>query len=413
MTVEVIAPEGAPAIHGLDSPHRFYQVLQAPAPLAGMSFPDCAPWNAMATAGFDSVVCLTTDAPQYDPSPLRRLLTVEFQDLYGGAHPDDPQREAGMLRDVVEAVVCELRSGRGVVVHCAGGTGRTGTVIACTLAALGMTEAEVLEYMTTVNAARGQSCGWPESDWQKSQVAAFVPCTAPDVLLLPGLLSDARLWQDQVAGLSAVARVTVADLTGADTMPALAASALRQAPAGRFVVAGLSMGGYVALELLRQAPERVAGLALLDTSARPDTAEATEARKSMMQLAESDFPAVIDTLLPRLVRPASLSDAPLVATIREMAASVGKEAFLRQERAMIARIDSRPFLDRIRCPALVLCGRDDVITPPEVHQELHAGIPGASLTVVDDSGHLSTLEQPRRVTDALSELLARVRSERA
>jgi pimeloyl-ACP methyl ester carboxylesterase len=411
MTVEVIAPEGAPAIHGLDSPQRFYQVLQAPAPVAGMSFPDRAPWKAMATAGFDSVVCLTTDAHQYDPSPLRRLLTVEFQDLYGGAHPDDAQREAGILRDVVEAVVCELRSGRGVVVHCAGGTGRTGTVIACTLAALGMTEAEVLKYMTTVNAARAvlrlAGIGLAEEP-----ARGVRPMMAPDVLLLPGLLTDARLWQDQVAGLSAVARVTVADLTGADTVPALAASALRQAPAGRLVVAGLSMGGYVALELLRQEPERVAGLALLDTSARPDTAEATEARKSMMQLAESDFPAVIDTLLPRLVRPASLSDAPLVETIREMAASVGKEAFLRQERAMIARIDSRPFLGRIRCPALVLCGRDDVITPLDVHQELYAGIPGATLTVVDDSGHLSTFEQPQRVTDALTELLSRVRSGR-
>lgn len=225
--------------------------------------------------------------------------------------------------------------------------------------------------------------------------------TTPHLLLLPGLLTDARLWQDQVAGLSGVAAATVADLSGADTMSALAASALRQVPAGRFVMAGLSMGGYVALELMRQAPGRVAGLALLDTSARPDTPEVTEARRELMRLAEAEFAAVIDALLPRLVRPARLSDAPLVTTIREMADAIGKEAFLRQECAMIARIDSRPFLGRIGCPALVLCGRDDVITPVEVHEELASALPHASLTVIEECGHLSTIERPQQVTEAL------------
>ena len=236
--------------------------------------------------------------------------------------------------------------------------------------------------------------------------------TAPHLLLLPGLLTDARLWQGQVAGLAGVARATVADLTGADTVPALAASALAQAPPGQFLLAGLSMGGYVALEIMRQAPDRVAGLALLDTSARPDTAEATEGRRALMGLAESAFPDVIETLLPKLVRPSGLSDAQLVTRIREMADSVGREAFLRQERALISRVDSRPFLGRLRCPTLVLCGREDVITPVEVHQELQAGIPAASLTIVEDSGHLSTLEQPRRVTDALKGWIERISTER-
>lgn len=152
----------------------------------------------------------------------------------------------------------------------------------------------------------------------------------------------------------------------------------------------------------------MAGLALLDTSARPDTAEATEGRRALMGLAESAFPDVIETLLPRLVRPSGLSDAQLVSTIREMAETVGKEAFLRQERAMISRIDSRPFLGQVRCPTLVVCGREDVITPVEMHRELQAGIPGASLTVIEGSGHLSTLEQPRRVTDALRGWIERV-----
>ncbi len=180
MDIDVIRPPRAlPGTPGLDRPREFYRVLESPAPLAGMLFPGHRSWQALATAGFDQVVCLTDDAPPCDYcSPLRVLRAVEFQDLYGGGHPDDPQGEAGKLGDVVEAVVNEVRAGGGVVVHCAGGTGRTGTVIACALAALGMPAAEVLKYMATVNAARELSHGWPESDWQQRQVAGFVPSIA-------------------------------------------------------------------------------------------------------------------------------------------------------------------------------------------------------------------------------------------
>jgi protein-tyrosine phosphatase len=178
MKVAPIPPEALRAVPGLDSPQRFYQVLRSPAPLAGMSFPERPSWEAIAAAGFESIVCLTNNTLPYDPSPLRVLGAVKFKDLVCGSWPDNPEREAGLLRDVVQVVVEELRAARGVVVHCAGGTGRTGTVIACALAALGMPEGDVLKYMTTVNAARGKSPGWPESDWQKSQVAAFVPTNA-------------------------------------------------------------------------------------------------------------------------------------------------------------------------------------------------------------------------------------------
>src|SRR5262249_13593917 len=147
------------------------------APLAGMPFPERLSWKAIAAAGFESVVCLTNDTAPYDPSPLRVLRAVKFKDLIGGNRPDNPQREAQKLRDVVQLIVGEVRAGRGVVVHCAGWTGRTGTVIACALAALGLPEGEVLKYMSTVNAARGRSHGWPESDWQEKQVASFVPKT--------------------------------------------------------------------------------------------------------------------------------------------------------------------------------------------------------------------------------------------
>jgi pimeloyl-ACP methyl ester carboxylesterase len=166
----------------------------------------------------------------------------------------------------------------------------------------------------------------------------------PSLLLLPGLLCDARLWHHQVAGLADVASVSVADLSGADSVPELAAMVLSQAPPGRFALAGLSMGGYVALEIMRQAPERIQALALLDTSARPDTPEATESRRKLMQLAETNFPAVTDTLLPKLIHPAHRNDAAIVDVIVAMANSLGKEAFLRQQRAMMGRIDSRDFL---------------------------------------------------------------------
>ncbi len=165
------------------------------------------------------------------------------------------------------------------------------------------------------------------------------------------------------------------------------------------------MGGYVALEIIRQAPERVLALALIDTSARSNTPEATEARQKLMQFAETDFKAVIDTLLPKLVHPSRLNDAAIVKIITAMANSVGKDAFLRQPRAIIKRMDSRPFLHQIKCPTLVLCGREDVITPVEVHEEMVARVSGSSLTIVEECGHLSTLGQPQQVTAALEKWL--------
>lgn len=223
----------------------------------------------------------------------------------------------------------------------------------------------------------------------------------PHLLLLPGLLNDARLWQHQATALADQAHVMVADLSGADSIAELAASVLAQAPDERFALAGLSMGGYVALEILRQAPERVLALALLDTSAEADSAEATQARRNLMLLAESDFPAVIAGLLPKLLHPAHLWDRELVESIQAMASSLGPQVFMRQQQAIIGRIDSRPFLPQIACPTLVLCGHEDGITPVAMHEELAAAIPDARLVVVEECGHLSVLEQPRRVSREL------------
>ena len=225
--------------------------------------------------------------------------------------------------------------------------------------------------------------------------------TRTPLLLLPGLLEDADAFAHQAAGLAEAAEITVADLTVSRTMADLARDALRQAPAGRIAIAGHSMGGYVALEILRQAPERVAKLALLNTNARPDSAESTENRRRLMALAPKDFDAVVSTLMQRQMTAEHLADATITATITQMAKAVGPEAFARQQEAIMGRIDSRPHLAKIDCPTLVLAAREDVIMPLEVMQEIADAIPASRLVVVEASGHMATLEQPEAVTAAL------------
>jgi pimeloyl-ACP methyl ester carboxylesterase len=223
----------------------------------------------------------------------------------------------------------------------------------------------------------------------------------PPLLFLPGLLEDADAFEHQVAGLGGPSACITADLTRNDTIAALADDALEQAPADRFAVAAHSMGGYVALEMLRRAPERIERVAFLNTHARPDSPEAMENRRRLMALAERDFPSVVQQLLPRIVATAHLKDSAVTGTITEMALGTGKEAFMRQERAIIGRIDSRPHLAAIRCPALIVAAREDAIMPLAWLEELAGGIPGARLEVVEASGHCSTLEQPERVTGLL------------
>ena len=223
------------------------------------------------------------------------------------------------------------------------------------------------------------------------------------VVFLPGLLEDADAFSYQVESLRETTACSVADLTGAASIADLAKGALQQAPAGKFALAGHSMGGYVALEILRQAPERIDRLALLNTHARPDSAEATENRKRLMELAERDFPAVIRTLMPKLVMEKRAAD--LSGPITEMALGCGKEVFLRQERAIIGRIDSRPHLAAIRCRTLVVAARHDALMPVEILEELAHGIRGATLAVIEDSGHMTSLERPQEVARLLREWL--------
>ena len=230
------------------------------------------------------------------------------------------------------------------------------------------------------------------------------------LLLLSGLLSDGALWRAQVDDLADIAAPTIPDLSLDDTIAGMADRALANAPS-RFALAGLSMGGYVALEIMRRAPGRVSRLALLGTSARTDTPEQAERRREAIRLAEGgDFGSVADRMLPNLVHPDRLSDEGLASAIRAMAACLGKDGFLRKQRAIIRRVDSRPHLPRIACPTLVLCGREDASTPLALSEEMAALVPGARLEVVERCGHMSAMERPAEVSAALRRWLVEDRA---
>ena len=170
---KLLQPDEAPEIQGIQSPQDFYQVLRSPAPLAGMVYPrPNTPWEAINKAGFQHVVCLAEDQVGYDPAPVKILHCVELEDLYHGGLPVDPIREDRLIREAVDIAAERLLAGEGVVVHCMGGTGRTGTVIGCLLRRIGYPAQEVLAYLDGLNQARGRS-GWPESFWQAHFVRSY------------------------------------------------------------------------------------------------------------------------------------------------------------------------------------------------------------------------------------------------
>ena len=223
------------------------------------------------------------------------------------------------------------------------------------------------------------------------------------LVLLPGLLCDAALWEPQLTDLAGVADFFVADFADQQSIEEMGAAVLRDSPWKEFALAGLSMGGYVAQEIVRQAPQRVKKLALLDTRSRSELPEETERRRALMQLAQSggNFTPVTNRMLPFLVHESRVQDAPLVKVIREMAERTGIEAYIRQQNAIIARPDYRSMLPSIACPTLVLCGRQDKLTPLDNSEQMAAAIPGAKLVVVEECGHVSTLERPEEVNMAM------------
>jgi pimeloyl-ACP methyl ester carboxylesterase len=219
------------------------------------------------------------------------------------------------------------------------------------------------------------------------------------------LLASARLYAPQIPELWRRGPLMVADHTRDDSMGGIARRILASAPP-RFALAGLSMGGYICFEILRQAPTRVARLALLDTSARADTPEATAQRRAQMTLASNGrLGEAVEQQFVRMVHPLHRNDPQLREINKLMAEDVGPEGFLRQQTAIMERPDSRPTLATILCPALVLVGEQDELTPLDRAVEMAHGIRGAQLVTVPECAHLSTLERPREVTRALLEWL--------
>ncbi|HUZ31093.1 MAG TPA: alpha/beta fold hydrolase [Xanthobacteraceae bacterium] len=223
------------------------------------------------------------------------------------------------------------------------------------------------------------------------------------IVLVPGLLCTARLYAEQIPALWRFGPVTVADHTRDDSMAAIARRILAAAPP-RFALAGLSLGGYIALEIMRQAPERVAKLAILDSRVGAELPAQTASRLPLIELAKTGrFAEIPDRLFPVFVHRDRLGDAALKSIVRTMAEETGPDAFLRETQAIMTRADARPVLATISCPTLVVVGDNDALTPPKLAEEIAAGIRGARLVVIADCGHLSTLERPDAVNQALAE----------
>jgi pimeloyl-ACP methyl ester carboxylesterase len=231
--------------------------------------------------------------------------------------------------------------------------------------------------------------------------------TPVPIVLVPGLGCSARLYAEQIPLLWRYGPVLIADHRQDDTVAAIAHRILAAAPPV-FALVGLSLGGYIAFAVLRQAPERVLRLALLDTSARPDRPEQREVRESQIAMAQTGrMAALTDMQYDRMVHGSFLADPRLRQVMHAMSDENGVDAFVRQQRAIMARPDSRPDLASIECPTLVLVGEADTLTPPELAQEMANGIHGAHLIVVPACGHLATIERPEAVNAALADWMAR------
>lgn len=227
----------------------------------------------------------------------------------------------------------------------------------------------------------------------------------PALVLIPGLLCDAALWEHQINALEGDFEVIVANITAHNSITELAKGVLSMAPAS-FALAGLSMGGYVAMEMMRQQPNRITRLALMDTSARAETDDGRRKRRGLIELTNrGDFKGVTPRLMPTLIAPMRLNDEVITKTIIDMAARVGKDAFINQQTAILNRIDSRPHLSLITVPTLVVCGKEDARTPPEHSYEIASHIKHAEVHVIEGAGHLAPLEQPAAVNPIIKKWL--------
>ena len=226
------------------------------------------------------------------------------------------------------------------------------------------------------------------------------------LVLVPGLGSDAAVWRRTMTALDGEADCLVGDTLSDDALPGMARRILDRAPQ-RFALAGVSMGGMVALEMMKIAPERVTRLALVDTNARPDTFK----RKAFRHLANlvvgasRDFGRLAERSLASLVYPSTPQDVR--AELIEMSVRVGAKAYIRQNRAACARGDLRDVLPRVTIPTAVIVGQDDRLTPVELSREIHQLTPGSTFHVIPDCGHLPPIEKPNALAALITELLRR------
>lgn len=225
------------------------------------------------------------------------------------------------------------------------------------------------------------------------------------LVLVPGLSCDRHVWQAQIAGLADIADVTVGDTLHDDSIPLMASRVLDAAPE-RFAIAGFSMGGYVAMEIWRRAPERVMRLALVDTNARADTEEQAALRRAAIATARSrGFEHVLRGSLRQLVAP----DCPeaLFEEVVQMALRVGFGSYMDQQAAIIDRADSLETLGTVTVPAMVMVGEADALTPPRLAEEMVRALPGTVYEVIADAGHMAPMEQPEAVNAAFRRWLSR------
>jgi pimeloyl-ACP methyl ester carboxylesterase len=228
-------------------------------------------------------------------------------------------------------------------------------------------------------------------------------------IFIPGLLCTADLFAAQLTHLDTTQRLfKVADTSQEDTITAMAGRALAMAD-GMLLPVGLSMGGYVALEMARRAPDRIAGLALLNTTCRIDSAAHRRQREQAINLAHSDrFKGVTRHLLPRLLSPDAVNDPHIARRVLKMADDIGRQTFIQQQTAILGRQDQSEMLRAFRQPILILCGTLDVLTPPKLSAEMAALCPHADYRLLDGVGHLSSMEAESAVIDALQALFDRV-----
>lgn len=226
------------------------------------------------------------------------------------------------------------------------------------------------------------------------------------LVLLPGMMCDARIFAPQIVALSADHSVQIAPITGAETFAEIADQVLAGAPE-RFALAGLSMGGGVAMEVQRRAPHRVTRLALMDTNCLGETAVASAAREANIVLAKSGKLAEV---IKGYIKPEDLADGPrrteILDAVMRMALELGPDLYVRQSRALQRRPDQQKTLRRLKVPTLILCGEQDQMTPPLRHEFMASLVVGSQLEIVPNAGHLSPLEQPEVVTNLLRKWLS-------